>query len=301
MKRCSIAVALLIPISALIILRTAAGTHPAQERNSRAILTEAPPSFDYKVSYGSDRLQFGELRLPRNPSFSKPYPVAVIFHGGCWLAQYDLAYMGHLSADLTQAGVATWNVEYRRIGDTGGSWPGTFEDAARSVEFLKALAKSYPLDLKRVLLVGHSAGGHLALWVAGRSRLSPKSPLYAKSPLALRGVVALAGITDLRRKGTACDAQVQQMMHGAADQEGTSYDLASPISLLPLGVRQVLIQGDTDRIIPTEMATSYVALARQKGDDARTVVIEKAGHFELVDPKSSAWSRVRDEILALLK
>jgi acetyl esterase/lipase len=209
--------------------------------------------------------------------------------------------MGHMSTDLAESGVATWNVEYRRIGDSGGSWPGTFDDAARSVEYLRVLAKSYPIDLKRVVVVGHSAGGHLALWIAGRSGLSPKTELYAGNPLALRGVVALAGITDLRRKGTACDAQVTQLMHGAADQAGTSYDLASPMSLLPLRVRQVIIQGDADNIVPSAMATSYVDLAKQKGDDARAVVIEKAGHFDLVDPKSAAWSRVKDEILALLR
>jgi acetyl esterase/lipase len=300
-RRSSVRVVALIVIAVAALIGALGAARLPQNRNSRAILNEEPPPFDHRIAYGSDPLEFGELRLPRASGTKKPYPVVVVFHGGCWLAQYGLAYMGHLSADLTQSGIATWNVEYRRIGDNGGSWPGTFDDAARSVEYLRVLAKSYPIDLKRVILVGHSAGGHLALWVAGRRNLSPRSPLYAKDPLPLAGIVSLAGITDLRRKGTACDAQVQQLMHGAADQEGISYDLASPMALLPLGVRQTIIQGDRDGIIPTAMATSYIETAKRKGDDPRLVVVEKAGHFELVDPKSFAWAQVKAEILALLK
>lgn len=284
-----------------LLLPACLALQPAQQpRNARVILTEPPPPFDQKIAYGSDPLQFGELRLPHDSGMKKPYPVAIIFHGGCWLAEYGLGYMGHLSADLAAAGVATWNVEYRRVGDPGGAWPGTFEDAGRAVDYVRTLAKSYPLDLKRVITVGHSAGGHLALWVAARHRLPKNNPLYRKDALPLLGVVALAGITDLRRTGTACDVEVGKLMRGSADSEPAIYDLASPLSLLPLGVRQTIVQGDSDRIIPPVMATAYVDAARQKGDPARLAIIEKAGHFELVDPKSPAWTKVRQEVLSLL-
>lgn len=264
----------------------------AQTRNSRAILTEPPPPADQKIAYGSDALQFGELRLPKGDQFKKPYPVAVIIHGGCWLAEYGLGYMGHLSADLTAAGIATWNLEYRRVGNPGGAWPGTFEDVARGVDHLRTLAKNYPLDLQRVVAVGHSAGGHLALLAGARQQ---------GNPLPLRGVVALAGITDLRRTGTACDVEVGKLMNGGAQERAALYDIASPIAQLPLRVKQVIVQGDSDRIIPTTMATDYVEKARQKGDDVQLLLLEKAGHFEVVDPQAPAWGKVKEAVLGLVK
>ena len=264
-----------------------------QSQDSRSILTRPAPPADHRIAYGKDEFQFGELRLPKGAG---PHPVAVVIHGGCWLAQYDLTYMGHLSADLTEAGVAAWSIEYRRIGNAGGGWPGTFEDAARATDHLRELAKKYPLDLKRVVAMGHSAGGHLALWLAARKNLPKSSPAWSADPLPLGGVVSLAGITDLRKTGTACDKEVAQLMNGSA-----SYNLASPIELLPLKIRYSIVQGDTDPIIPTAMATEFAEAARKKGDDARLVLIEKAGHFDLVDPKSFAWPMVKKELLALLK
>ncbi len=264
-----------------------------QSQNSRSILIRPAPPADYRIAYGKDEFQFGELRLPKEAG---PHPVAVVIHGGCWLAQYGLAYMGHLSGDLTEAGIATWNIEYRRIGNAGGGWPGTFEDAARAADHLRELAKKYPLDLKRVVAMGHSAGGHLALWLAARRNLPKSSPAWSADPLPLGGVVSLAGITDLRKIGTACDKDVAQLMNGSA-----SYNQASPIELLPLKIGYSIVQGDADHIIPMAMATEFVEAARKKGDDARLVLIEKAGHFELVDPKSFAWPTVKKELLTLLK
>lgn len=271
-----------------------------QGRNSSVILTEPPRAYDHRIAYGNSPAQFGELRLPKGSSFKKPFPVAVIVHGGCWVSRFNLDYMGHLSADLAAAGIATWSLEYRRVGDDGGAWPGTFIDAGAGLDYLRTLAKTHDLDLRRVVVVGHSAGGHLALWLASRQKLSKESPLFVRDPLPLAGVVALAAITDLRRSGTACDANVGQLMRGTADKDAASYAQASPISLLPLGVRQTIIQGDSDRFIPTEMATTYVDAAKQKGDSVKLVLIERAGHFELVDPQAPAWVIVKQEILALL-
>jgi acetyl esterase/lipase len=282
-------------ICATLVLSLSLLVTARQGRNSRAILTEPPPSYDQKIAYGSDPLQFGELRLPKGDKFKNPYPVAVVIHGGCWLAEYGLGYMGQLSADLANAGIATWNLEYRRVGDKGGAWPGTFSDVAMGVDYVRTLAQTYPLDAQHVVALGHSAGGHLALLVGARQRGA------ATPPLPLRGVVALAGITDLRRTGTACDAEVPKLMRGSAEENASLYDLASPLVRLPLRVRQVIVQGDSDRIIPTAMATEYIERAKQKGDDARLLLIEKAGHFELVDPQAAAWGQVKEAVLELVQ
>jgi acetyl esterase/lipase len=272
-----------------------------QTRDSRSILTQPPPAADERIPYGKDELQFGELRLPKNGVAKPPYPVAIVLHGGCWLSQYGLDYMGHGAADLTAAGVATWTLEYRRIGNPGGGWPGTFEDVAHGADALRTLAKKYQLDLKRVVATGHSAGGHLALLLAGRKNLSPKNPLYMKNPLPITGVVSLAGITDLRKTGTACDREVLQLMGGASTEKEALYNLGSPMALLPLKVKASVVQGDADPIIPMAMATEYVDAAKGKGDPVTLVTIEKAGHFEIVDPQSFAWPKVKSEILRLLQ
>lgn len=272
----------------------------AQERNSRAILSEQPPPADYKIAYGSDPLQFGELRLPKGPNGKGPYPVVIFIHGGCWLSQYDLKYAGHLGAALAEAGVASWNIEYRRVGDAGGGWPGTFEDAARGVDYARTLAKTHPLDLNRVVIAGHSAGGHLALWVAGRKNLPKDHPLYPSNPLKLSGVVSIAGVTDLRKKVAACGDAIEKLMGGAPADQAARYSQASPIDLLPLGVKQIIVHGEIDRTVPLSQATEYAEAAKKRGDDVKLALIEKAAHFEVVDPKSFVWARVRDEVLALL-
>lgn len=282
----------LAAVAALAIVR------PRQGQSSRDILTRPTPPADHRISYGPNEFQFGELRLPKGPG---PHPVAIVIHGGCWMSEYGLSYMGHLSAALAEAGVATWSVEYRRVGNQGGGWPGTFEDVSRASDHLRTIAKTYPLDLNRVIAVGHSAGGHLALWLAARKILPKGSPVYSPDPLPLRGVVSLAGITDLRRGGTACDANVTQLMGGSAKDKAAIYDQASPIELLPLGIPSAIVQGSSDPIIPLAMAKYYADAAKKKGDDAKLVVVEKAGHFEVVDPKSFAWEAVRNEVLALLK
>jgi len=284
-----LAVIALIGIAAAAIL---------QDQTSRSILTRPAPPSDHRISYGKDPLNFGELRLPKGPG---PHPVAVIIHGGCWLAEYDLSYMGHLAASLTEAGIATWNLEYRRIGNEGGGWPGTFLDVAQGTDYLRALAKTYPLDLNRVVALGHSAGGHLVLWLGARKKLAKGSPLFTEEPLVLRGIIGLAAITDLRKSGTACDASVEQLMGGVAKDLASIYDQASPVELLPVGIKQAVIHGEIDNLVPSRMSGDYAEAAKKKGDAVKLMIIEAAGHFELVDPKSSAWPQVLDEVMDLLE
>lgn len=277
----------------LILLAAA----PAQDQ-SRSILTRPAPAADRRVAYGDRPLQFGDLRLPKGAG---PHPVAVVIHGGCWLAEYDLAHVGNLSHALTRSGVATWSLEYGRVGNDGGGWPGTFQDVARGVDHLRALARDYPLDLNRVVVIGHSAGGHLALWAAARHRLPPESPLYSASPLPLRGVVALAPIPDLRQAVPGCEDSAAKLMGGAPTEQPARYRQGSPSDWLPLGVAQWIIHGERDRIVPIKLAREYAAAAQKSGDEVRLKVLAGTGHFELIDPESSAWPTVMDAVGSLLK
>ena len=255
-----------------------------QLMTTQDILKMPAPPADHRIAYGSDPQQFGELRLPKGKG---PFPVVVVIHGGCWQAQYDLGHIGNLSAGLTSAGAATWTLEYRRLGNPGGGWPGTLLDVARGAGHLKTLASDYPLDLTRVVAIGHSAGGHLALWLAKRW------------DLRLAGVVSLAGVADLRRAAAehVCGDAASQLVGGVADR----YELASPIESLPLGVPTRLIHGVDDRIVPPAFSKDYEAAARKSGDDVRATMVEKAGHFELIAPGSSAWKTVETTVFDLLR
>src|SRR5579864_7326020 len=151
--------------------------------SSDDILTLPPPPADARLSYGTDPNQFGDLRLPKTKG---PFPVAMNIHGGFWRAKYDLAHAGHLCAALTAKGIATWNVEYRRVGNPGGGWPGTFEDVRNAYRFVPQLAKRYNLDASKFLVMGHSAGGQLALCLTAHE-------------LSLKRVISLAGVVDLQQ------------------------------------------------------------------------------------------------------
>jgi acetyl esterase/lipase len=258
------------------------------------------PPPDHRLAYGEHPLQFGELRLPAGPG---PHPVAVLLHGGCWRAEYDLEYMSHMGAALARAGVAVWTPEYRRVGDEGGGWPGTFQDAAGALARLDQLAQDYPLDLERVVLVGHSAGGHLALWLAARHNLPVADTLHVPGPLRIRGVVSLAGITDLARYaegGRGCNAAVPLLMGGSPAEQPERYAAANPIELLPLEVPVRLLQGALDPIVKLEQASAFAERAGAYGEDVRIELIEGAGHFDLVAPYAPAWSAVQAAVLEVL-
>jgi acetyl esterase/lipase len=262
-------------------------------------LLALPAPSRLRIPYGSEPSQFGELRLPGG---SGPHPVVILLHGGYWRARYDLAYMSHAAAALTDAGCATWNVEYRRLGEPGGGWPGTFLDVACAADSLRVLAPEHHLDRSRVVALGHSAGGQLALWLAGRSSIVSDSPLAAPEPLSLLGVVALAPVADLirARELGLSDAAVAEFLGGDPQLHPDRYAAASPIELLPLGIPQVLIHGEADEDVPIELSERYIGAAQAAGEDAQLLRLPGTGHFEVVDPRAGQWLTVIQALRCLV-
>ena len=256
------------------------------------------PGPDARVSYGEGPLQFGYLRLPEGGG---PHPVIVFVHGGCWLSVYDIRHAGPAEQALADAGYAVWSLEYRRVGDEGGGWPGTFLDVARGVDHLSELAREYPLDLDRVIASGHSAGGHLALWAAARPGIPSSSELYTVRPLPIHGVLALAPAPNLEALHGAgvCGNVVNGLMGGSPDVHSERYDVGSPMRLMPVGVPQRLIVGAHDRAWGPS-GRAYFERARAAGSSP--VALREApesGHFEMIVPSTSTWPLVLQELESL--
>lgn len=245
-----------------------------------------------ELRYGDDALRRGELRLPPGPG---PFPVAVVIHGGCWLAKMDsLKGTSALADALTQRGLATWNVEYRRLGNPGGGWPGTFEDVAAAVDHLRVLAANHPLDLSRVMVVGHSAGAHLALWAASRPRLAP--PWGGANVLRPAGVVAIDGPGELA-PFIGMDEQicgqpvVVPLLGGTPQQRPDEYRVATPRRQLPLGMAQFFVVAELG-----DLMQAYIADARAAGDRVEVLSPAGAGHFDVITPSGPHGAKVVDFI-----
>lgn len=249
-----------------------------------------PPPADARIAYGSDPNQFGDLRLPavEKGKAQAPFPVVMNIHGGFWRAKYDLMHASHLCAALTQLRVATWNLEYRRVGNPGGAWPGTFEDITNGYRFVKQLAPQHHLDPQRVVVMGHSAGGHLAVALAGHQP-------------DVHGVVSLAGVLDLRRARELhlSNDAVVEFLGGQPDAMPDHYREADPMQL-SVKPRQEIIHGTDDDTVPIEIGRKYVAAKRTRGEKASLRELPQTGHFELIDPRSSAWQTVEKSVKALL-
>ena len=257
---------------------------------------------DRRISYGTDPQQYGELRVPSGPG---PHPLAILVHGGCFKAAYAKAdYMAPIADALKNEGIATWNIEYRRLGDPGGGWPGTYRDVGHAVDFVRTLATSYHLDLARVVVVGHSAGGHLAMWAAGRSRVPRASAIYVATPLPVRGALDLAGPLDMSAhiaeyEGLCRDSVITTLLGGTPAAHPDRYAQASPIKLLPYGLPQVVVVGTYEEFVPMPLVRSYADAAQRAGDSVRVILIPNAGHFEIASPRSFAWPPINRAIRAL--
>ncbi|MET0272707.1 MAG: alpha/beta hydrolase [Phenylobacterium sp.] len=279
-----------------------AGVAQAEPAPLAAYMEQPVVKPDARIAYGSEPAQVVELFLPKGKG---PHPVVVLLHGGCWQAAFEgLPQTSGIAADLAKRGLAVWNVEYRRHGEPGAGYPGTFQDVAAAVDRLRAEAFRYDLDLGRVVASGHSAGGHLALWAASRHRLAKTSPLWSADPLPIRTVISLAGVGDLKAQEQALPlACGESSIRDLVGQPGRADPFAdtSPGELLPSGVKAVMIHGAYDHVLPPYSGLAYANRARAAGDKAEVVTIPDAGHFDVVIPTTSAWAMVAARIEAEVK
>lgn len=262
--------------------------------------TGFPPIGPERLAYGKKPSQFGLLRLPGDVVTA---PIVVLIHGGCWVKEYgDLTMMEPLAADLVSHGYAVWNLEYRGVDEPGGGYPGTFTDVSNGLDHLRHLRSQFSIDLERVAIIGHSAGGHLALWAAARRRLPPASGLAAANPLPVAGVVAIAGLNDLAAyhdhgPGPGATGVIDGLVDGSRARRFAD---TSPAELLPIGVPQLVVSGDADELVPLEFGEAYVQRARAAGDRATALVFPGADHFTLINPASAAWQQIRAQLPTLL-
>jgi acetyl esterase/lipase len=227
--------------------------------------------------YGDHADQELDLALPAGDG---PHPLAFVLHGGFWRAGYTRGNTTAVCAALRRAGWATANVEYRRLGP--GAYAPMLADVAAARSFLDTL--DAPLDLSRVTTIGHSAGGHLSLWLATRG--------------GARSAVALAGVCDLgdaARAGLGEHA-VQEFLGGEVDDAPAAYEDADPARRLPLGVPQLLVHGTADDRVPFDHARRYAERARAAGDDCTVLALDGVGHFDVIDPRSQAWVTIAEAL-----
>ncbi len=253
-----------------------------------------------QIAYGQRAFQYGELYLKQGERDEK-LPVVVLIHGGFWRAAYNLSLMRGLARDLAGQGIAAWNIEYRRVGNVDGGWPATMLDVAQATDYVRTLAPQYRLDDTRIVTVGHSAGGHLALWVAARHRIGG-GELAAQEPIKITGAVSLAGCADLEyvaQLGLGRDAAIE-LLGGDPQAVPERYAAASPAALLPLGVPQVLVHGTRDVHVPFNVSQFYAQQAREAGDEVTLLELPGADHFVVIDATSESWTLTMKEIRRVL-
>lgn len=289
-------------ISVLLLLvtqtYTAKAADPMDTMTSANLAEFDNPPPDSRIHYGKDSLQFGDLRVPDGEG---PHPVAIFIHGGCWLAEFDISHTEKLTAALAQNGIATWSLEYRRVGNEGGGWPGTFQDIGHGADHLASIADEFNLNLDRVITMGHSAGGHLAIWAAARGAIPAESEISAANPIRVNGVLALAPAADLRSLHEAehCGHVVDQLMDGSPEEQPDHYRWGNPVELSPGKLPQILIIGKHDTVW-APAGLRYFDVASERGDNVEMIEATESGHFEMIDPDSSTWPLVLQSAQMLL-
>ena len=263
-------------------------------------------------NYGSDANQVGDLRLPAGPG---PHPVVIVIHGGCWWKGFATRQnTAALASRLAERGFATWNIDYRQVGETGkdgkysgdagAGWPGTFRDWAAASDHLRELAKRYPIDLGRVAVTGHSAGAHAALWVASRHKLPKDSDVASPDPIRIGAVVAIDGPgdpaseIDTFEKGCGVPAG-KALFGGTPAEQPKRWTEGTPQAQLPLGVKSGLISASLF-LSPTASAR-WVTEARKGKDKASALILGGTGHFDVIAPGSPVWSQVEAFLIEQLK
>ena len=268
------------------------------------LLSRPMPKASEKIAYGPGAQQFGELWLPTTPG---RHPVVLMVHGGCWRASIaNLSIMNYAAEDLRQRGMVVWNIEYRGVDQPGGGYPGTYQDVAAAADALRGVARTHHLDIGKVVAVGHSAGGHLAAWLAARPKLPANSPLGSADPLPIAAVLNVGGLPDLKADKAAtenaCGPKVIDLIAGPPSAARPDpYADTSPAEMLPLGVRQAMVNGQQDPIAPPWLGKLYADRVRGSGDTMDSVVMPDTGHAELIAPGTAAWSREVELIEALAR
>jgi acetyl esterase/lipase len=255
---------------------------------STSILDQKPPAPDRRVTYGSDPNQFIDVRFP---TAEGSHPVVFFIHGGYWRAKYDLVHAGHLCAALAKAGMATWNVEYRRVGNPGGGWPGTFEDVRAAYHFVRNYkGGAEKMDMNRFCVAGHSAGGQLALCLAAHETTATR-------------VFSLAGVLDLRRgwEMHLSNDAVAGFLGGPPSEVPEHYREASPAELpIPQAV-QKLLHGTADDSVPYEISKSYADRKKKSGENVELITLPGVDHFQIIDPGSAVWGKVEGIFRSLVQ
>ncbi|HEX4107822.1 MAG TPA: alpha/beta fold hydrolase [Solirubrobacteraceae bacterium] len=241
------------------------------------------------IAYGEHRWQRADLHLPRGDG---PHPVIVTIHGGGWGPRYSKVLMKGLAGDLRRRGYAVWNVEYRRLGGKGGGVPATLEDVTAAIDHLATL--DAPLDLDHVIAIGHSAGGHLATWAAGRGNLRRGAPGH-RPRVPLTGVVSQAGVVDLTSSAKA-GGVAHDFVGGSPEEHPDRYKIADPIRLLPFRIPTLLVHGEADDVVPLKRSRDFVTKARQAGDEVELIELDgRAGrHQAHINPAGRSWAAVTE-------
>ncbi|WND02890.1 alpha/beta hydrolase [Temperatibacter marinus] len=277
----------------LCILMTLFGAVYAEDQKPEIMTAQALGNFpapipDHTIFYGGGAPQFGELWMPKTPVPENGFPVIMFIHGGCWYAEYDIKHTRNLTKHLSDAGFAVWSVEFRRIGHEGGGFPGTFDDILTSGKALDKLAGPHRLDLSRVVVSGHSAGGHLALWYGREAKIKPKA------------VLAMAPAADLSylSKEQTCGNAATKLMGGSPKDKAEAYKMADT-ALNPLQtVPQTIFIGKYDKTW-TPVALRYVEVLKEKMIAHTVIEAPLSGHFEMIDPRHKTFSLLVKEFKRL--
>ncbi len=264
--------------------------------SARAVTSLPAAAPSETLPYGEAPSQKVELFLPR-PDAEHPdalRPVVVLIHGGCW--QKAIAgpeIMRPAAGAFVEKGYAVWSIGYRGIDEEGGGYPGTYQDVGKAIDLLRDHAEANKLDLNRVVVFGHSAGAHLALWAAGRSKLPAASPLASEKPLRPRAVVGVGGIGSLKNWeqeiGLICGADtVAKLAPGEGDARFAD---TSPELLLPTGIPVVMLHGVFDPVTYPAIGFDYIQAVRKAGDRGDIQIAPVSGHFEVIAPGTSAFAQ----------
>lgn len=256
---------------------------------------------DHHLSFGPDSLQYGDLWLPDD---RKAHTSVIMIHGGCWLSIYPgVELMNAVSEDLSSRGFAVWNIDYRRVGHSGGGYPGTFQDVANGADYFRTIADEFDLPTNRIIAAGHSAGGHLATWLALRHQIDEKSELHSKNPIRIDAVISLAGINDLERYArygaSPCGEHTVESLIDA-DNRHQPYSDTSPAELLPLNIPIVEISAAFDSPVPPFFGYHFVNDVIETGGTAYQLLLHGAGHYEMIFPPSDEWESVLDVFKTIL-